>query len=69
MDKTEKQIAKLKKQAKKHYLNYYGYADDYDCGLDMAELMCRNMYHSKMEFNRIMDELTVLDPSIPKARL
>ena len=69
MDKIEKQIAKLKKEAKKNYLNYCSYADDCDYGLTMAEYTRPGMLHSKLEFNRIMNELSILDPSTPKGRL
>lgn len=67
--KTEKKIAKLKKEAKKYYLNYHGLADDYSCGLTLAEFMSSDIAHNKLEFNRIMDELAVIDPATPKARL
>ena len=69
MKTNEKEIKKLKKEAKKYYLAYYKVADNYDCGLNLAENISSDLLYCKNEFNRVMNKLAELDPDTPKARL
>jgi hypothetical protein len=62
-------IKKLKKEAEKHYIIYYNIANNYSCGLSLAEHMSPEMLNHKTEFNRIMDELAKIDPLVPDFRL
>jgi hypothetical protein len=62
-------IRNLRKQARYHYIAYCSIADEYSCGLALAEQISPNMVHHKQEVNRILDELTELDPDTPKDRL
>jgi hypothetical protein len=62
-------IEKLKKEARKHILRYNAIAEEYSCGLALAEHISFAMRFHKEEFNRIMDELAKLDPETPKFRL
>jgi hypothetical protein len=62
-------IKKLKKEAEKHYIIYFNMANNYSCGLSLAEHMSPEMLKHKVEFNKIMDELAELDPLTPDIRL
>ena len=64
-----KKIENLKRQAEKHYIVYFKLADNYSCGLSLGEHISPEMVHHKTEFNRIMDELAEIDPTVPDFRL
>lgn len=66
---SKQKIENLKRQAEKHYIVYYKIADNYSCGLSLVEHISPEMIHHKMEFNRIMDELAKIDPTVPDFRL
>ncbi len=65
----EKEIKKLRKEAKKYYLAYCATADSYSCGLSLAEHISSELTHYKIEFNKVMDRLAELDPLAPDTRL
>lgn len=67
--KVNSKIDRLKKEAKKHFTEYYGIASNYNCGLFLAECISPDLVYHKTEFNKIMDELAKIDPSVPTARL
>jgi len=62
-------IEKLKKKARKHYELYYVLADGCDCGLALAEVINKDMYRHKVEFNKTIKELREIDDSCPNANL
>lgn len=65
----EKEIEKLKKEAKKHLLAYIKVVNEYDCGISLIENISSTVVHHKEEFNKIMDKLAVIDPAAPDFRL
>lgn len=63
------EIQALKSEAKKHYLAYSNILDSYDCGNQMLCVISASALRHKIEFNRIMDKLSLLDPECPSRRL
>jgi hypothetical protein len=63
----EKEIEKLKKEAKKYYLEYNN--NDYSCGLTMADYMSKDRINIKANFNNTWKKLMELDPTCPKIEL
>jgi hypothetical protein len=57
----------LKRKAKQHYLK--ACICPYDCGIVLYHYINSDAANSKHEYNRIMDELTVMGESVPKHRL
>jgi hypothetical protein len=66
---SKQKIENLKRQAEKHYTVYFKLVDNYSCGLSLGEHISPEMIHHKTEFNRIMDELAEIDPTVPAFRL
>lgn len=66
MDKN-KEIEKLKKEAKKYYLQYQD--NDYSCGIALADYMSKDRINVKEKFNNIWKKLMILDPTAPKMEL
>ncbi len=64
---NENKIAKLKKQARKYYHQYY--SNSASCGFSLLEYMSAQTLQAKLKFNTTMDKLTVLDSTTPKGRL
>lgn len=64
-----RKINKLKKEAKRLYLRYNEVVDSLPCGRDLAEYISSEALSCKIEFNRVMDELSKLDPNCPQSRL
>lgn len=62
-------VAQLKLSARLAYERYYRELDSVDCGRHMAEQVNPRLREAKLEFNRTMDELALLDPECPKSRL
>jgi hypothetical protein len=69
MDKNEKKIEKIRAKARDHYLAYMEIFDEYDCGADLAETLSSTLFNHKLDFNRAMDELSLLVADVPKFRL
>jgi DNA-directed RNA polymerase subunit L len=63
----ENEIEKLKKEAKKYYLQYQN--NDYSCGLLLADYMSKDRIDIKSNFNNAWKKLMELDPSCPKMEL
>jgi len=62
-------IAELKREARKHYINYHNQLDEVDCGKQMLEYVSTSFCEARDKFNSIMDELSKIDPTCPKGRL
>ena len=60
---VEKQIKKLKEQAKGYY---YGAMDNpYDCGLNLLQNISSYNAEMRNKFNETMDKLAEIDPNTP----
>jgi len=71
MDKTQKKIKQLKKKAFKLYCAYMVDAELVlpSAGKHLAYYLSSNFTKTRDEFNAVMDELSEIDPTAPRARL
>jgi len=63
----EKEIEKLKRDAKKYYLEYNN--NNYSCGLTLADYISKDRINVKENFNKTWKKLMELDPLCPKMEL
>lgn len=64
-----KRIQKLKRIAKKNFLEYHSLLDNFSCGAHLAETISLRVSTAKINFNEAMDELQKIDPLVPLYRL
>lgn len=62
-------LARLKRQARRHYTRYQTARNHLDCGASMAECVSLRVAEHKIAFNECMDRISKLDPSCPAGRL
>jgi len=62
-------IERLKRKAARQYKIATSFLDYMDCGRHMAEIIRPDIGIARIKFNKIMDELSILDPTTPNARL
>lgn len=64
----EKEIKKLKSTLRDYIIQYNELTDSYSCGLNLAAHINPNISNLAININKILDDLSVLDPSAPKFR-
>lgn len=62
-------VSVLKIRAAHYYKAYQSERDSMSCGKALAETVNPRVLNAKINFNKIMDRLAVLDKHCPKTRL
>ena len=62
-------LPRLKKEARKTYLEYQEILGTFSCGANLAETISKDLYAAKVRFNKLMDTMALVDPNCPKGRL
>lgn len=62
-------IILLKARANKYYNQFYNLKERYDCGNSLAEHINPDLAEIKSNFNKTIDELRAIDPSVSEFKL
>lgn len=65
---NELRLCHLKRKARRLYLAIHRRSDGLSCGAHLADMIRPDIGRMEKEFESVMDEIRVLDPSAPPKR-